>query len=203
MAFDLSQYETVESRLARFWEAFPEGRVETTLMNYDGDSCVFRAELYRHRDDAVPTSTGYAHEIRSERGVNATSFIENGETSSLGRACANFIFSTQGKRASRTEMEKVARAGADPQPNPVRVESNPTVATATDTFKSGGRSSPSPTNSFATVKQQTFMRALARGKGLTDDELVQFICATVNSADATVETLTGPQASKVIEQLKL
>jgi hypothetical protein len=29
MAFDLSNYETVESRLARFWETYPDGRVET------------------------------------------------------------------------------------------------------------------------------------------------------------------------------
>lgn len=203
MAFDLSQYETVEERLERFWEAHPDGRVETEMVFYDADRVVFKATIYRKADDSVPVATGHAEELRGSNPVNRTSHLENGETSSLGRALANYIYATKGKRASRSEMEKVARMGADPQPAPARVESKPTVATATDTFKSGGRSSPSPTNSFATVKQQTFMRALARGKGLTDDELTEFICATVNSADATVETLTGPQASKVIEQLKL
>jgi hypothetical protein len=118
MGFDLSNYETVESRLARFWEAYPDGRVETCLMNYDGDSCVFRAELYRHRDDEKPTSTGYAHEIRTDRGVNMTSFIENGETSAIGRAAANFIFATQGKRPSREEMQKSSvTAGKLNRPN--------------------------------------------------------------------------------------
>ena len=89
MGFDLSNYETVEQRLVRFWAAYPNGRIETCMMNYDGDSCVFRAELYRHFDDAKPMSVGYAHEQRSERGVNMTSWCENGETSSIGRAISN------------------------------------------------------------------------------------------------------------------
>ena len=51
MAFDLSNYETVESRLARWWAAYPNGRIYTCMMNYSGDVCVFRAELYADKDD--------------------------------------------------------------------------------------------------------------------------------------------------------
>ena len=54
MAFDLSNYETVESRLARFWEAHPNGRVRTQMLNYTGDACVFYAELYADKDDKDP-----------------------------------------------------------------------------------------------------------------------------------------------------
>ena len=109
MAFDLSNYETVESRLARFWETFPDGRVETTLMNYDGESCIVRSVIWKHRDDAHPTATGYAHEIQTDRGVNMTSFVENCESSSLGRVLANMGFAKQGARPSREEMQKVER----------------------------------------------------------------------------------------------
>ena len=112
MAFDLSNYETVESRLARFWETFPDGRVETTLMNYDGESCIVRSIIWKHRDDAHPTATGYAHEIHTDRGVNMTSFVENCESSSLGRVLANMGFAKQGARPSREEMEKVQRVAA-------------------------------------------------------------------------------------------
>ena len=71
MAFDLSNYETVESRLARFLEAHPEGRLRTQMLNYTGDACVFYAELFAHRDDKEPVATGWAEEIKTDRGVNA------------------------------------------------------------------------------------------------------------------------------------
>jgi hypothetical protein len=77
MGFDLSNYETVEQRLVRWWAAYPNGRVYTCMMNYTGDACVFYCELYADKDDKVPVATGYAEEIKSDRGVNATSFVEN------------------------------------------------------------------------------------------------------------------------------
>jgi hypothetical protein len=188
MAFDLSNYETVESRLARFWEQYPDGRVETCLMNYDGDSCIFRAELYRHRDDVHPTSTGYAHEIRSDRGVNATSFIENGETSSLGRACANFVFATQGKRPSREEMAKVSRA------------ENPSAGHAPST--PSGASEHIPRGAFATPKQIGYIKKLAKDAGLDDLRLLELIHRELNDDSAVLELLKSHEASKIIEVLK-
>jgi hypothetical protein len=89
MGFDLSNYETVEQRLVRWWAAYPNGRVYTCMMNYTGDACVFYCELYADKDDKVPVATGYAEEIKADRGVNATSFVENCETSAIGRAIAN------------------------------------------------------------------------------------------------------------------
>jgi hypothetical protein len=77
MGFDLSNYETVEQRLVRWWAAYPNGRVYTCMMNYTGDACVFYCELYADKDDKVPVATGYAEEIKTDRGVNATSFVEN------------------------------------------------------------------------------------------------------------------------------
>jgi len=115
VAFDLSSYATVEERLALFWAANPEGRVWTELVRMDDHACLFRAEVYRHRDDPLPTATGYAFEEKTERGVNATSHVECCETSALGRALANWTFQAS-KRASREEMEKVIRHGGAPAP---------------------------------------------------------------------------------------
>lgn len=113
MGFDLSQYATVEERLALFWAAHPEGRVATTLIHYNEHSCLFRAEIYAHAADPVPVTVGHAYEEKTERGVNATSFYENAETSAVGRALANWTFSA-GKRPSREEMAKVERMGGQP-----------------------------------------------------------------------------------------
>lgn len=181
MAFDLSNYETVETRLTRFWETYPDGRIETTLMNYDGESCIVRSVVWKHRDDAHPSATGYAHEIHTDRGVNMTSFIENCETSSLGRVLSNMGLSKQGARPSREEMQKVERmTPVDTRENPVHI----------------------PQGAFATPKQLGYIKKLAKDANMDDLRLLEFIQRTVNRDDAVLELLKSHEASAVIEALK-
>jgi len=111
MAFNLADYETVESRLEKFWKEFPDGRVSTELEVCEAHRYVVKAYLYRTYLDQVAYATGYAEEKDSDRGVNATSALENCETSAIGRALANAGFATKGKRPSREEMVKVQLAG--------------------------------------------------------------------------------------------
>ena len=108
MGFDLSTYSTVEERLALFWQAHPEGRIHTELVRVDDHACLFRASVYAHAADPVPVAVGHAYEEKTERGVNATSHVENCETSAIGRCLANWIYAA-GKRPSREEMAKVER----------------------------------------------------------------------------------------------
>jgi len=111
MAFNLADYETVESRLEKFWKEFPDGRVSTELEVCEAHRYVIKAYLYRTYLDQVAYSTGFAEEKDSDRGVNATSALENCETSAIGRALANAGFATKGRRPSREEMVKVSVAG--------------------------------------------------------------------------------------------
>jgi hypothetical protein len=111
MAFNLADYETVESRLEKFWKEFPDGRVSTELEVCEAHRYVVKAYLYRTFLDQVAYSTGFAEEKDSDRGVNATSALENCETSAIGRALANAGFATKGRRPSREEMVKVSVAG--------------------------------------------------------------------------------------------
>ena len=105
--FNLADYETVETRLEKFWAKFPNGRIETKLIKYDGGQYIIWSAIYRDIADAVPFATGLAEETVQGRGVNSTSALENGETSSLGRSLANGGFAAKGKRASAEEMSKV------------------------------------------------------------------------------------------------
>lgn len=108
--FNLEDYETVESRLEKFWVKFPEGKVVTQLENAPSGSWVVRAAIYANRDSDNPIATGHAHEVIGEGYINKTSALENCETSAIGRALANAGFATSGKRPSREEMTKVEKA---------------------------------------------------------------------------------------------
>jgi hypothetical protein len=104
----LEDYETVEERIAKFWKDHPEGRIVTTMLEGSPSRFIVYAAIYRGADDNQPYATGLAEETVQGRGVNATSALENAETSAIGRATANAGYATKGKRPSREEMSKVA-----------------------------------------------------------------------------------------------
>ena len=132
MAFNLADYETVESRLEKFWKEFPDGRISTELELCEAARYVVKAYLYRTYLDQVAYSTGFAEEKDSDRGVNATSALENCETSAIGRALANAGFATKGKRPSREEMAKVEKPVVLKQKFPEPVKDAWTIADPKD-----------------------------------------------------------------------
>lgn len=185
MAFDLSAYETVEDRLARFWRDHPQARIETAMMAYDGDSCIFRAEIYFDATQSAPTATGYAEEVKGSSPVNRTSFVENCETSAIGRALANCGYATHGKRPSREEMAKVSRAGA---PN---LASSPSSA-QTEITTIGGQQ-------IRTEKQANYAKALGKKAGMEGIAYDEWVIGLIETPH---EVMTIAQANKVIDTLK-
>jgi hypothetical protein len=115
MSFNPADYAEVAERLPLFWTDCARGRIITEIIVDDGQRIVIRAELYADICDAVPTTTGYAEEIRGSSMVNKTSALENCETSAIGRALANYQYQGSRKRASLEEMVKVYRQGQEPQ----------------------------------------------------------------------------------------
>lgn len=113
--FNLADYETVDSRIHKFYDKHKNGRIVTELVttriNDAGQiiQYVCKAEIYRDLLDPVPSATGYAEEVLGSNPINRTSALENCETSAIGRALANLGFSTKGARPSQEEMQKVDR----------------------------------------------------------------------------------------------
>lgn len=117
MRFDLSKYSTVAERLAQFHTDHPDGRIVTELTNIDGDigktRWVIKSTIYLTAGDqanGLAKATGYAFEVDGTGGANATSALENGESSSIGRALMVMGYSMNkdpNTLASREEMQKV------------------------------------------------------------------------------------------------
>ena len=118
MPFNLADYEPVEDRLARFWADHPNGRIHTELANghHAGESVVIIASVYKDKSDLYPDATGHAQETPGSNPVNKTSWVENCETSAIGRALANMGYAPKGHRPSREEMAKAAAPSMSPPP---------------------------------------------------------------------------------------
>ena len=109
--FNLDNYETVEERLKAFWKDNPKARINTEIvhMTDDGTCVTVRAEIYKMEVDARPVTTGIAQETKGQGGfANKDAWVENCETSAIGRALANWLYQGSTKpRPSREEMSKV------------------------------------------------------------------------------------------------
>lgn len=107
MRFNLEDYEPVEERIKRFYTDHEAGRITTELVSDPNSisTVVVKAFLW---DGERLLSTGLAFEKAGDGMANKTSHLENCETSAIGRALANYNYSGN-KRASREEMQKVAR----------------------------------------------------------------------------------------------
>jgi len=110
VAFNLDDYEPVEARLEKWHGVYPDGRIETEILEHSDTRFIVVCKLFKTEADSKPCASGVASETITDRGVNATSALENCETSAIGRALANAGFAAKNKRPSRSEMDKVNRA---------------------------------------------------------------------------------------------
>ena len=173
MGFNPDNYETVEERLVRWWAAYPNAQIVTTMVHYDGKTVVFRAEGIV---EGRVIATGYAEEVHGSSPVNKTSFVENCETSSVGRMIGNSPLGTKpGARPSRQEMQKVERQGGNV------VQAGSALA------------------GIVTERQLQYIKKLAKNRGLDDEGLFDECQSRFN---AVPELLTARQASQLIEAWK-
>ena len=136
MGFNLEDYETVESRIDKFYTINGDGAIYTQLLSDPNniDTVVVQAYIFISGE---PVATGLASETRDKElsktsdgreyaSVNYTAWLENAETSAIGRALANYNLSGA-KRPSREEMEKVERGekGSTSPPMPTERADEP------------------------------------------------------------------------------
>ena len=157
----IEDYEPVASRLARFWEKHPEGRVITKLLTFEGDRVIVQADIYVDREDDRPVATDFAEEMRGSNNVNKTSHIENACTSAIGRALADCDFASSTdwtKRPSREEMSKVSRMSGDTHiTEPSNLASDKQLNMIRAVCKSIGRTVPSGIQGWTKKEASAFI----------------------------------------------
>lgn len=102
------EYADVPQRITAFRKLFPEGYIRTTLVSCSGGVVVIHAEAGYYDEDGEPRvlGTGYAYEKENSSYINKTSYIENCETSAVGRALGMIGIGIDTSVASADEVRR-------------------------------------------------------------------------------------------------
>lgn len=98
-------YAEVPQRIKAFRSLFPNGAIETSIISNDNQMVVMKATV--RDEEGHVLGEGHAYEKESSSFINKTSYIENCETSAVGRALGMCGF---GIDTSVASYEEVANA---------------------------------------------------------------------------------------------
>lgn len=101
----LKDYITVNERILKFYERYPDGRIITEIKSWSEGRIVMQATIYRDHETENPLAIGHAYEQEGSTYINKTSVLENCETSAVGRALALAGFEIKKSIASKEEVE--------------------------------------------------------------------------------------------------
>ena len=96
-------YAEVNQRIKAFRMVHPEGTIDTKMISNENGVCIFRASVYSDRFTLLATGTAYEKE--GSTFINKTSYIENCETSAVGRALGMAGFGIDTSIASAEEVQ--------------------------------------------------------------------------------------------------
>lgn len=116
--FNIEEYETVDERIHKFWEMYPDGAILTDVFTEtrpDGRiEWIAKCSIRKTHDGAI-VATGWASEYEGANKFAPTNACELADTSSIGRALASMGLSKVGKRASREEMDSARSKSQTPK----------------------------------------------------------------------------------------
>lgn len=100
------EYAEVNQRIKAFRMLYPNGTIKTKLLNNENGICIFKAVVgyLDENQNLIILGTGTAYEKENSTFINKTSYIENCETSAVGRALGMAGFGIDTSVASAEEV---------------------------------------------------------------------------------------------------
>lgn len=95
-------YIEVNQRIKAFRMVYPTGTIQTEMLSNENGVCIFKATV---GNENVILGTGTAYEKENSSFINKTSYIENCETSAVGRALGMAGFGIDTSIASAEEVQ--------------------------------------------------------------------------------------------------
>lgn len=80
------EYKTVAKRVQEFRASYPSWSIMTDVVKIDDEQVLIKAQIINPESKIL--ATGHGHELRAASQINRTSYVENAETSAIGRALA-------------------------------------------------------------------------------------------------------------------
>jgi hypothetical protein len=119
----LDNYEDVAARIKRFWVAYPSGRIETHIIDFNGPAgyILIECRLFREYEDEKASAIDYAFgRVESYQASMKRWFVEDTVTSAIGRAIGLLLGSD-----TRPTKENMAAVESMPQAFVTQVEPDP------------------------------------------------------------------------------
>lgn len=186
------EYAEVPQRVKAFRMLYPTGFITTQLLSNEGEPgkriCVFKAEV------GVGTTvlgTGTAYECESTSFINKTSYIENCETSAVGRALG---FAGLGIDTSIASAEEVQNAiNLQNAQNTTRAPKTPERA-----VKQPSAEVPEKPTAKVTIEnsQATVLRVALQQTGQTEEKML------AHYGKERIEDLTAEEYIDAMNQIK-
>ena len=110
-------YAEVPQRIRAFRMCYPMGFISTEMLSNENGVCVFKSTVGFYDDNGEPQilGTGTAYEKEGSTFINKTSYIENCETSAVGRALGMAGFGIDTSIASAEEVQNAMLNQEDKQ----------------------------------------------------------------------------------------
>ena len=110
-------YAEVNQRIKAFRMVYPTGFITDEMLSNENGVCVFKATVgyYAENGDAKILGTGFAYEKESSSYINKTSYIENCDTSAIGRALGMAGFGIDTSVASYEEVANAINNQGEPE----------------------------------------------------------------------------------------
>ena len=114
------QYAEVNERIKAFRQLFPNGTIATEIVSCENGVVIIKATATNEEGSIL--ATGHAYEKENSTFINKTSYIENAETSAVGRCLGMIGIGIDTSVASYEEVANAVVQQEEKKPEPKKAE---------------------------------------------------------------------------------